>query len=72
MEVRRGNVPLDRAVVLCKLGDTITDSINAETRAAAVRLAAGERMTEFGKMLIGDVPDNAAVNPQPPQLIGQR
>lgn len=69
-EVRHDRIPLETASVLVQIANTINGTINAETRARAVSLMAGEHLADFGQLLIG----NASPAPPlsaPPSALGK-
>ncbi len=57
LDVRDDKIPLDHANTIVQLANSINGTINAETRARAVAIMAGEQLSHFGTLLIGDVPD---------------
>ncbi len=48
---------METADRLCKVISRIHESIHCENRTKLVAMAAGEQLSEFGSLLIGDVKD---------------
>lgn len=59
-EIEKGDMPLDKANCLCKTIGRLHESLLTETRIMVVKMAAGERLSEFGSLLIGSIPNHAA------------